>query len=139
MNIYHNGASYMAKGDTRYDKINELWQTAPLLICTEYDAKVMTKEICDRFGLKSLGGPSMQRKYVTKRIRRVWTTNNPKHGFVTDGYNRLAHDLAHMINRKRHPRFKPHDNTQCKLEYEISRYVVARMLELHHKQVAKEC
>ena len=120
----------MASDDPRYVKINEFWANAPKVPCTTEDAARMVKAICDEFGLRSLGGPNMRRKFVTRKVRRVWTNKAPKGGHVENGYNRLAHDLSHMINRRRHPSFPSHDNTQAKLEWEISCFVVAMLLNM---------
>ena len=88
----------------------------------------MVKRICNTFGSKTLGGPSMHRKFVTRRVRRVWIDHGAKFK-LAKGWPRLAHDLSHMINRRRHPTFPPHDNTQARLEWEVSCYVAASLIE----------
>ncbi len=120
----------MAHGDPRYERVNALWATAPKLKCSREDAAKLAKELHNRFGLKSLGGPSMRRKCAFDgKVRRVWIDDFGDGG-LDKGWQRLAHDVSHRINRKRHPTFKPHDNTQAILEYEIACFCVEYLFGL---------
>lgn len=115
----------MANSDPRYERIDKLWYEmgAHMRPLDAAEAALIVKAVCNKFGLKSLGGPSMRRKFVTRKVRRVWLDKSAGTS-IHRGWPRLAHDLSHMINRARHPSFPPHDNTQAILEYEISLFVV---------------
>lgn len=109
----------MAHNDPRYVRVNELWNTIPKLPSTPETAAAFAKAVCNKFGLKSLGGASMRRKYVTRKVRRVWL-DKTGNGGLNRGWQRCAHDLSHRINRARHPNEAPHSDSQAFLEYEVA-------------------
>jgi hypothetical protein len=118
----------MSTGDPRYVRVNDLWASAPKLPCSKDQAAAMARRVYDTFGLKSLGGPRMTRKaHFDGKTRNVWV-DAQGNGGLFKGWARLAHDTSHRINRRRHPSFPPHDNTQARLEWEISCYVVAELI-----------
>ncbi len=125
----------MAHGDPRYVRINDLWASAPKPAIGRAEAAAMVKLLCDTFGLRSLGGPLMARKFVTRKVRACWL-DPVGNGGLSKGWQRLAHDISHMINRKRHPNFAPHDNTQAILEWEIACFVVS-LLIIEHNQLTE--
>jgi len=65
--------------------------------------------------------PTMQ---FRGEIRRCWTSRKPTSGHFK-GWGRLIHDISHSVNRRRHPKFRPHDATHALLEAEMARYVAA--------------
>lgn len=121
--------------DPRYAKINAMWKAAPPLPCTDIQARRMRKKLYRTFGLYVLGGPQMRRDKRYPRglkagdyVRRCWTSAKPRNG-NSWGWGRLAHDVSHEINRRRYPTVRDHDITQARLEWEITCFVVANLIE----------
>jgi hypothetical protein len=118
----------MSRNDERYDPIGQVLppMTPPI---TRAEAQRAVIKLYKHFGKAELrsanfGGPIQYKRTVA---RRCWASTKPAPGSDPNkGWPRLIHDVSHMIFRRRHPRFRPHDGGHATLEREIAQYVVAQ-------------
>jgi hypothetical protein len=113
------------ENDQRYVPVEQALP-AELPAITREEADRAIKKIMAHFGSKALGGPSMMYDARWSRpARRCWLSTKPTTGHYK-GWGRLIHDASHIIFRKRHPSFRPHDGGHARLEREIAQFVATR-------------
>ena len=113
------------ENDQRYVPVEQALP-AELPAITREEADKACARIFRHFGAKALGGPNMLYDARWRRpTRRCWISPRPTKGH-DKGWGRLIHDASHIIFRRRHPSFRPHDGGHARLEREIAQYVVAQ-------------
>lgn len=123
----------MARGDTRYQPIEQLWRGNKIPPCTRIEAERAVKRLLRRFGRKELGEPHQLRDVP---LAAVYTSTRhqgyqiPRDyisltgGREDKGWPNLVHSLSHVIWRYRCPRLPPHHIGHAHLETEMTQYVL---------------
>ena len=111
--------------DPRYDPVSATLPASLPAISRE-EAERAARLIVRTFGKRSDGGPNMAFNMKAPRAaRRCWISTKETVG-PSKGWGRLVHDLSHMIFRRRHPSFRPHDGGHATLEREIAEFVMSK-------------
>jgi hypothetical protein len=112
-------------GDTRYNVVKWPQLVPPI---TRHEAEQAAERLFKRFG-KAKEYPrqhtdlTFANSWCNGKARSCWITTKPNAG-LSKGWQRLAHDVSHLVFRARYPHLRPHDGGHAALEAEVAAHIV---------------